>query len=103
MIRLNRLSEMTDRALDGLRADEGLKRRILAAAGEQALSQPKPLFQRLVPVLCCVSAAALLLVFGLTRSAGRTAPASRRVFTVASHTSVSPLSLQGLLSDGSLD
>lgn len=103
MIRLNRLPEITDQALDGLRADKKLKQRILVSAQGQAFSPPKPLSQLLIPVVCCVSAAALLLVFGLTRFSGRDAQPRRRAFTVASHAEVSPLSLQGLLSESTLD
>ena len=101
MIRLNRLPEFTEKALFMLRADESLKYRIISASGQTSGSSGKPAFRNLISLVCCFSAVALLLFFGLTEHFSRQANENIQIFTVASHTSVSPLSLQYLLSNRS--
>lgn len=103
MIRLNRLPEFTDKALATLRADQSMKAHIIATASSSPESVRRVSFRNLVPIVCCFSAIALVLFFGLSGRFFHQGTENRPMFTVASHTSVSPLSLQRLLSDRSSD
>ena len=64
MIKLENLPEVTDRALDGLKADESLKSKILnAAIHEQKPSYPHKQFRYLAPVLLSSVAVMILCIF----------------------------------------
>ncbi len=95
MDRLNRLPEVTDQVLAGVKADESLKHRILLAA-----AAPRPERKtrfRTALALCGLSVLLVLLCVFASRLPLAGKPADLQVIPAGSHRDASPVHLQTVL------
>ena len=99
---LNRLPEITEQALAGLKADENLKHRILvAAANSGSPSADRFRSRRSLVALLALSAVLILSVIGIGRLSAReeSDPAAMHAIPAGSHRNASPVHLQVVIDE----
>lgn len=101
MRQLDRLPELTDQVLSGLQADDSLKHRILLAAAGS--SKDKADRSRTVLVLCCISAALLLLCIMIDSISVRKPDPQLQIIPAGNRRIVSPVNLQNAITQVSED
>ena len=96
MDRFDRIPEVTEHVLDGLKADDALKHRILLAASSRS-SEPKRNYSfRTVVALCSLSVLLILLcVFAISANTRKTADI--QVIPAGSRHSTPPVSLETVI------
>ena len=96
MDKLKQLPQVTDHVLDGLRADDALRQKILLSAAESGRSRTSRL--RTVIALCTLSAALVLLcIFAVRIPAGTNTQTAIHVIPAGSNRMVSPVNVQQVI------
>ena len=99
MDQLNRIPEITDHVLSGLKADQRLKQRILEAA---ASSPRKVSFRpRTIIALCSLSVLLILLCVFIAGLAGKNPSGNIQVISAGSRRNSSPANLQTIIEKAS--
>ncbi len=99
MIPVEKLPEVTEKMLHGLKADASLRHRIYTAALQPSPGSTSLVRSRWITVSCCLALATAAAVWGIHAGMnGQNKPLSSfRVFSSASHTETSPVFLQNFL------
>ena len=104
MNRLQRLPEITDHVLSGLKADDRAKHRILlAASGSQATGgmHQKTVRFRTVVTLCSLSVLLVLMCVLISYQSRAQQPADLQVIPAGSHRNTAPVNLQQVILEAS--
>ena len=104
MNRLQRLPEITDHVLSGLKADDRAKHKILLAASDSRAPggiRQKTVRFRTVVTLCSLSVLLVLMCVLISYQSSSQQPADLQVIPAGSHRNAAPVNLQPVILEAS--